>query len=123
MYAGHIAAGLALKAAEPRAPTWALVLGAGWLDIAHGALVLVGVERVRPDPAKFLGWELVDMPWTHSLAAAVAWSVLAALVFYLRAKRAWAVAALVAAMHVSFWPSLSPVRMAGERFSSNSQKL
>src|SRR5678809_1346075 len=99
MYAGHVAAGLALKAAEPRAPTWALVLGAGWLDIVHGALVLVGVERVTPDPTKFLGWELVSMPWTHSLAAAIAWSVLAALVFSPRGRRVAIVIALAVFSH------------------------
>lgn len=86
MYAGHIAAGLAIKAAEPRAPTWALVLGAGWLDIVHGVLVLAGVEHVKPDATKFLAWELVDMPWSHSLAATVVWSILAALVFSRRGR-------------------------------------
>ena len=86
MYAGHLAAGLALKAKEPRAPTWALVLGAGWLDVVHGVLVLAGVEHVAPDRAKFLGWNLIAMPWTHSLAAAIAWSLAAALVFVRRGR-------------------------------------
>jgi len=95
MYAGHIAAGLAIKAAEPRAPTWALVLGAGWLDLVHGALVLSGIEHAKPDPTKFLGWDLYYMPWSHSLAAAVVWSVLAALVFS-RRGRAIAVAVALA---------------------------
>jgi hypothetical protein len=86
MYAGHLAAGLALKAKEPRAPTWALVLGAGWLDVVHGVLVLVGVEHVAPDPSKFLGWNLEYMPWTHSLAAAIAWSLAAGLAFARRGR-------------------------------------
>lgn len=93
MYAGHLAAGLALKATVPRAPTWALVLGAGWLDVVHGAFVLAGIEHVRPDASQFLGWSLIDMPWTHSLVAALAWSLAAGLVF---ARRGRAVAIAVA---------------------------
>jgi hypothetical protein len=33
MYACHFATGLALKATQPKAPTWALLLGAGMLDV------------------------------------------------------------------------------------------
>ena len=94
MYAGHLAAGLALKAKERRAPTWALLLGAGWLDVVHGLFVLAGIEHARPDPARFLGWDLYDMPWTHSLAAAIAWSLAAWVAF---ARRGRAVALAVAA--------------------------
>ena len=37
MYAGHFAAGLALKAKQPLAPTWALLLGTGFLDVLFGS--------------------------------------------------------------------------------------
>ena len=94
MYAGHFAAGIAIRTGQPRVPMWAAVLGAGWLDVVHGVLVAAGVEHVQPDRTKFLGWTLVDMPWTHSLAAAVAWSLVGAAVF---ARRGRAVAVAMAA--------------------------
>ena len=46
MYAGHFAAGLAMKAKQPSAPTWALLLGTGLLDVLFGIFVMLGIERV-----------------------------------------------------------------------------
>ena len=80
MYAGHLAAGLAIRGREPRLPLWAALVGVGWLDIVHGALVLVGAEHVHPELQRFLGWQLDDVPWSHSLVAAIAWSLLALVV-------------------------------------------
>ncbi|MBW8812224.1 MAG: hypothetical protein JF588_02260 [Caulobacterales bacterium] len=81
MFAGHYAAALAAKAAEPRAPLWAYVAGCQLLDIGWSGLIIAGVEKVRIDPS-LPGSALVlyDMPWTHSLPGALAWSVAAALV-------------------------------------------
>lgn len=81
MYAGHIAAALALKARTPRAPTWALFLAVGWLDVVHGALVIAGIERVHPDLTAYLGYRLDVVEWSHSLVAAVVWSLGAAAAF------------------------------------------
>lgn len=80
MFAGHYAAALAAKAAEPRAPMWTLVAGAQLVDIGWSALIIAGVERGSSDPS-LPGSPLVlsDMPWTHSLPAAIAWSLVAAL--------------------------------------------
>ena len=80
MFAGHYAAALAAKAAEPRAPMWTLVAGAQLVDIGWSALIIAGVERGRSDPS-LPGSPLVleHMPWTHSLPAALAWSVIAGL--------------------------------------------
>ncbi len=58
MYAGHFAAGLAIKAAEPRAPTWALLLAVGLLDALFGIFVLLGVERVTMTPGQSRGFTL-----------------------------------------------------------------
>lgn len=81
MYVGHFAAGLALKAVEPRAPTWALLIGVGLLDILFGPFVLLGVERVSLTPDLSPGFSLDYIDWSHSLLMSVVWSVLFALPF------------------------------------------
>lgn len=86
MYAGHFAAGLAIRSREPRAPLWALLVGAAWVDLLHGLLVLAGIEHVRANPAVFLGFDLVYMPWTHSLAAGIVWGGLGAAIFARQGK-------------------------------------
>src|SRR6266571_4942866 len=81
MYAGHFAAGLAIKARVPRAPTWGLLLGVGLLDLLFGPLVLAGVERVSMVPGVHPGFSLDYIDWSHSLATSVLWSVLFAALF------------------------------------------
>lgn len=91
MYAGHFAAGLAIKAAVPRAPTWALLVGVGVLDYLYSAFLLVGIERITLTPGVAPGFALDFIDWSHSLAAALVWSAAFALPF-LRAGRAVALA-------------------------------
>jgi hypothetical protein len=81
MYVGHFAAGLALKAREPRAPTWALLVGVGLLDILFGPFVLLGIERasVRPDISP--GFTLDYIDWSHSLLMSFVWSMMFAAPF------------------------------------------
>jgi len=81
MYAGHLGLGLALKAREPRAPTWALLLGVGLLDILFGPFVLLGIERVRMTPGVPPGFSLDFIDWSHSLAMSLVWAVLFGLCF------------------------------------------
>jgi hypothetical protein len=45
VYVGHFAAGLALKAVEPKAPTWGLLIGVGLMDLLFGPFVLLGIEH------------------------------------------------------------------------------
>src|SRR5574338_1301167 len=80
MFVGHYAAAFAAKAVEPKAPMWTLAAGCQLIDIGWSSFIMAGIEHARVDPA-LPGSTLVlyDMPWTHSLAAAVAWSVAAAL--------------------------------------------
>jgi membrane-bound metal-dependent hydrolase YbcI (DUF457 family) len=84
MYSGHFAAGLALKARKPEAPTWAILLGAGLLDLLFGPFVLLGIERVVMTPGVAPGFSLEHIDWSHSLAMSIAWSVLFGLLFLAR---------------------------------------
>lgn len=84
MYAGHFAAGLAMKAKEPRTPTWALLLGVGVLDLLFGILVPLGLERTSVTPGVSPGFRLDFIDWSHSLAMSLVWSVAFAALFLRR---------------------------------------
>jgi hypothetical protein len=81
MYVGHFAAALAIKAREPRAPTWALLVGVGLLDILFGPFVLAGIERATVTPSVSPGFSLDYIDWSHSLVMSLVWSVLFAVAF------------------------------------------
>ena len=104
MFAGHYATALAAKAIEPRAPLWTLIAGAQLVDIGWSALVIAGIERGRIDPA-LPGSPLVleHMPWTHSLPAAIAWSVAAIILAKLLLRSPMRVAVVIGAVVFSHW--------------------
>jgi membrane-bound metal-dependent hydrolase YbcI (DUF457 family) len=78
MLAGHYASALLTKAVVPRAPFWALVLGAQFIDVLWVLLVLAGVERLRIDPSLASNpLDLFHMPYTHSLVGALLWAAVA----------------------------------------------
>lgn len=92
MFVGHYAAAMVAKAIEPKAPMWTLAAASQLIDIGWSSFIIAGIERARVDPA-LPGSTLVlyDMPWTHSLAAVLAWSVGAALLAKLLLRLpAWA---------------------------------
>jgi hypothetical protein len=103
MFVGHYAAALAAKAAEPRAPLWALVGGCQLLDIGWSGLVMAGVEKLRIDPSlPGSNLDLYYMPFTHGLPAALAWSVGAGLIARV-ARLPWAASAMIGASVFSHW--------------------
>jgi membrane-bound metal-dependent hydrolase YbcI (DUF457 family) len=86
MYAGHFAAGLALKAREPRAPTWGVLVGVALLDLLFPIFVVTGVERVTPTPGVPPGMSLDFIDWSHSLAMSLVWALLFALLWARRGR-------------------------------------
>lgn len=104
MFVGHYSAALAAKAAEPRGPLWAYVAAAQLVDIGWSALVMAGVEKVRIDeslPGSSL--DLYWMPWTHSLPAAIVWSVAAGALCRWVLKWPGRVSGMVGAVVFSHW--------------------
>src|SRR4051812_15459513 len=80
MFVGHYSAALAAKTAEPRAPLWTYVIACQLIDVGWSALITTGAEKVRVDPSlPGSSLDLYQMPWTHSLPGALAWSVAAGL--------------------------------------------
>src|SRR5258707_12878281 len=93
MYARHFAGGLAMKAKQPAAPTWALLLGTGLLDVLFGIFVMLGIERVTMTPHVGQGFSLDFIDWSHSLPMSLLWSLLYAALFW---RRGCAVACILA---------------------------
>ncbi|MEZ5936815.1 MAG: hypothetical protein R3C52_01190 [Hyphomonadaceae bacterium] len=104
MFVGHYSAAIAAKAAEPRAPFWALAGACQLIDIAWSVFIITGVEDAQVDHS-LPGSPLVlsDMPWTHSLPAALIWSIAAALAAKPLLKLAWPVAIVIGATVFSHW--------------------
>lgn len=104
MFVGHYAAAMAAKAIEPKAPMWTLAAASQLVDIGWSSFIIAGVEHARVDPA-LPGSTLVlyDMPWTHSLPAAFAWSVGAALLVMLLLRLPLWASAVVGLTVFSHW--------------------
>lgn len=112
MYAGHFAAGLALKAKVPRAPTWGILLGVGFLDLLFGPFVIMGLERVSITPDVSPGFSLDYIDWSHSLAMSVVWSGLFAAFFLKWGRGVAGVMGLAAFSHFLLDLPMHPSDMA-----------
>lgn len=90
MFIGHYAVGFAARRAEPRISLGTLVMAASFLDLLWPAFLLFGLEHVRIDPGNtpVTPLDFYDYPISHSLLAVVGWSVLLALVWFSRHRRA-----------------------------------
>lgn len=105
MFGGHYAVAMVAKAIEPKAPMWTLAAGCQLLDIGWSSFIIANVEHARVNtslPGSML--ELYDMPWTHSLAAALAWSIAAALLMKLLLRLPWWASIVVGLVVFSHWP-------------------
>ena len=105
MYAGHFAAGLALKAKVPEAPTWGILFGVGVLDILFGPFVLLGLERVSLTPGLSPGFSLDHIDWSHSLTMSFLWAAGFGLLFLRRGRTVmWVMAVAVFSHFVLDFP-------------------
>ena len=112
MYAGHFAAGLALKAKVPEAPTWGILLGVGFLDLLFGPFVLIGLEQVSVTPGVSPGFFLDHIDWSHSLAMSIVWSVVFGALFVRWGRRIAAVMVAAAFSHFMLDLPMHPPDMA-----------
>src|SRR5260221_869058 len=107
MFVGHYGVSFAAQRGDRSIPLWVLFLAVQLLDVFWSLFVFVGIEKVRIIPGITASnpLDLYYMPYTHSLVAALLWS-LAAYVAY-RAIRAFGTshraALLVAAAVFSHW--------------------
>src|SRR2546426_9874814 len=90
MFVGHYGVSFAAKSVEKTIPLWVLFLAVQLLDVFWSLLVLLGVEKVRIVPGITASnpLDLYYMPYTHSLVAAIGWSVAAFLAYPLAVRAA-----------------------------------
>lgn len=108
----YFAAGLALKAKAPKAPTWGILLGVGFLDLLFGPFVLAGLERVSVTPGVSPGFSLDYIDWSHSLLMSLAWSALFGAAFLRWGKGVAGVMAVAAFSHFVLDLPMHPSDMA-----------
>ncbi len=106
MFVGHYGVSFAAKRAAPTVPLWTLFIAVQLLDVAWAPFVLLGVEKVRIVPGITASnpLDLYYMPYTHSLVAALLWSVAAfACCRFAASGRFRAAAVIVATAVFSHW--------------------
>ena len=79
MFAGHYGVGTGAKAADRWVPLWVLLVAVQVLDIVWAVLILADVEkaRVAPGITDASDFDFTYYPYSHSLEAALGWSLLA----------------------------------------------
>jgi hypothetical protein len=89
MFIGHFAVGFAGKRAAPAVSLGTLFLAAQLLDLLWPTFLLLGIESVRiaPGITAMTPLDFISYPYSHSLLAAVGWSVLLGLVYWLLRRR------------------------------------
>jgi hypothetical protein len=106
MFVGHYGVSFAAKKWDAAIPLWVLFIAVQLLDVAWAPLVLLGVEKVRIVPGITASnpLDLYYMPYTHSLLAAILWSIGAFVLYRFLAPTARSIAALVVGLSVfSHW--------------------
>ncbi|GES72458.1 hypothetical protein GLOIN_2v1769431 [Rhizophagus clarus] len=77
MFYGHYCGAWFIKVLEPKIPLWVLMISVQFIDLLFCLFVLFDIEKVRitRDFGKY-DMELISIPYTHSLIAAIGWSIL-----------------------------------------------
>src|SRR5262245_14818574 len=100
MFVGHYGVSFDAKIVDKRIPLWVLFIAVQFIDVLWAVFVLMGIEKVRITPGITATnpLDLYYMPYTHSLLAALAWSVVGSIGYkaiYKDAKQAGVVAAAI----------------------------
>ncbi len=96
MFLGHYAVAFSAKKAAPAVSLGTLLVASQLVDLLWPLFLLIGLEHVRIDPGNtaVTPLDFYDYPFTHSLAAAIGWSVLFSLAYFvIRHNRRGAVVA------------------------------
>jgi hypothetical protein len=104
VFIGHYSTALVARAKAPSVSLGWWFIAVQWLDVLFMSFLLVGVEHMRlvPGFTAFNPYDLYDMPWTHSLVAALGWSVVAGGVAFALRRSAMIAAVAAAAVFSHF---------------------
>jgi hypothetical protein len=82
MFVGHYGPSYAIKSIRPQIPLWLLFVAVQLIDVGWSILILLGVEKARIVPGITASnpFDLYYMPFTHSLVAAILWSLATSLI-------------------------------------------
>ncbi len=83
MFVGHYSVAFAAKSEKNEIPLWVLFIAVQFLDYIWATLVLLGIEKLRVIKG-FTAGSMLDSyfhPYSHSLIAAILWSVVAAIAY------------------------------------------
>src|SRR5207244_6242108 len=83
MFVGHYSVAFAAKSEKNKIPLWGLFIAVQFLDYIWATLVLLGIEKLRVIKG-FTAGSMLDSyfhPYSHSLIAAILWSVVAAIAY------------------------------------------
>jgi hypothetical protein len=83
MFVGHYSVAFAAKSERNKIPLWVLFIAVQFLDYIWATLVLLGIEKLRVIK-DFTAGSMLDSyfhPFSHSLIAAILWSVVAAIAY------------------------------------------
>jgi hypothetical protein len=85
MFAGHFAVAFGGKRVAPAVSLGTLFMAAQFLDLLWPCFLLLGIEEVRITPGitAVTPFDFVSYPYSHSLVAAVGWSLLFGAVYWL----------------------------------------
>jgi hypothetical protein len=106
MFVGHYGPSFAAKAINRSLPLWVLFLAVQLVDIFWSIFVMLGIEKVRiaPGITATNPLDLYYMPYTHSLVAALLWSMAAVVVCRAFPRiNAWSAAGVAGAAVFSHW--------------------
>jgi hypothetical protein len=105
VFVGHFAVAFGAKRAVPAVSLGTLFIAGQLADLVWPVLVIAGVERVsvRPGLTVVTPLDFIYYPFSHSLAAAVAWALLFGLAYAWLRKTSARTGAVLALVVVSHW--------------------
>ena len=105
MFVGHYAAAFALKKVEPKASLGMLFIAVQLVDIIFFPLTIIGIERFNliENYTQSTHFELIYMPFTHSLLAAFLWAVLIYYLYKITSSKVNKVAIVMGLAVLSHW--------------------
>jgi hypothetical protein len=105
MFVGHYGVSFFAKGAEKSVPLWVLFIAVQLVDVLWAIFIFVGIEKVRivPGITATNPLDLYYMPYTHSLAGALLWSIFGFLVYKFIGRGTNRAALIVALAVFSHW--------------------